>query len=242
MNNSMEDILNSLGFGSPSTEKELSNFRKFYSDYEFKSNPNCIDPEKIWESIHAPKITGKDYHKRTVLAAEIVFQLHEEWSLGHLKLQKLIYLCQNSIGMALHTQFLKQAMGPYDPKLMRSIDSQFLKNKWFNFNKYSKQKYLPLENVGGHKEWYERYFSDELEDIQMLIDLFRKMKTYQIELIATLYDCWKETLKEKHQFDSETIISKFYAWSEEKQKFTADQINNAINWMRDNRIYPITDN
>lgn len=235
----MEDILNSLGFGSPSTEKELSYFRKFYCDYEFKSNPDRVDPEKIWESIHAPKITGKDYHKRTVLAAEIVFQLHEEWSLGHLKLQKLIFLCQNSIGMALHTQFLKQAMGPYDPKLMRSIDSKFLQNRWFRYDKNSNQKYLPLENMGAHREWYQRYFSNEAENIQTLIDLFRKMKTHQVELIATLYSCWMETLNEKSQFDSKTVISKFYAWSEEKQKFSTNQINNAMDWMLDNRIYPI---
>ena len=153
-------------------------FRQIYDDYEFKSRPEVINAKKILSEAKRKEtpITAKDYHKRTVLAAEIVYQLQNEWSLGHLKLQKLMFLCQNTTGMAIHTNFLKQAMGPYDPILMRSIDSQFRKNKWFNYNQKYRQKYQPLEKVGGHKEWYEKYFAEYLSDIDFIIDTLENSK------------------------------------------------------------------
>lgn len=234
----MEDILNSLGFGSPTTEMELSNFRKFYHDYEFKSNPDSVDPEKIWESLQAPKITGKDYHKRTVLAAEIVFQLHNEWSMGRLKLQKLMYLAQETTGMALHTNFLKQANGPYDPILMRSLESQFKKNHWFLYNPNEKEKYQLMKNAGGHMDWYKKYFKNELDDISYIIKTFRSLKTSQVELVATVYGCWKELIEENKSFNFDLLINKFYDWSEEKKKFSSEQVANAITWMREKRVFP----
>ena len=63
------------------------------------------------------KPTNIDYYKRTLLATEIVWQLQKEPTLGHLKLQKLIYLAQESSTMQLPTNFLQQVAGPYDPIL-----------------------------------------------------------------------------------------------------------------------------
>ncbi|PIB34974.1 hypothetical protein BFP72_05995 [Reichenbachiella sp. 5M10] len=237
----MDSFLNSTGFGFPESSEDIESFNQFSEGYEFKADVNKIDPSEILNSVRkqSQTISGVDYHKRTVLAAEIVFQLHSEWSLGHLKLQKLIYLCQQTTGMAIHTNFLRQAMGPYDPRLMRSIDSQFVKNKWFKYNKSANQKYIALENAGDHKEWFERYFRNEIDDINLIIDLFRKMKTRQVELIGTVYACWVKVLEEKNQFDEKEVISKFYNWSEEKEKFNIEEIKNAISWMLEYKIYPI---
>ncbi|MFV0531797.1 MAG: restriction endonuclease subunit S, partial [Flavobacteriales bacterium] len=66
------------------------------------------------------KPTNIDYYKRTLLATEIVWQLHKEPTLGQLKLQKLMYLAQESGKMQLPTNFLQQVAGPYDPQMARS--------------------------------------------------------------------------------------------------------------------------
>jgi hypothetical protein len=95
--------------------------------------------------------THVDYYRRTLLAAEIVCELHQEMTLGHVKLQKLIFLSQRTENIRLPVNFLKQAMGPYDPRMMRSIDKQLLVKKWFQFFPAEKLKYKPLENAGQHK-------------------------------------------------------------------------------------------
>ena len=173
-----------------------------------------------------------------MLAAEIVYQLHRENTLGHLKLQKLIYLCQNSAEMDLYTNFLKQAMGPYDNRLMRSLDKQFKTNEWFQFSRVDYLKYKPLQKMGGHREWYERYFSDQLSEINLIIEKFRKTKTKTVELVATIFACWKETLEEKELLNNEVLIRKFYDWHPYKAKFTREEILFTISWMKNEGFYP----
>ena len=167
----IDEILGSLGFGLPENEIEIKAFDESFRNYRFEADETKINSEEILKNLR-PKIkpTNIDFHRRTVLAAEIVFKLHKENTLGHLKLQKLIYLCQHSAQMNLHTNFLKQAMGPYDNRLMRSLDKKFRENQWFTFSSNDYLKYQPLEKVGGHREWYERYFSNELSDIDFIIE------------------------------------------------------------------------
>ncbi len=237
----LDSFFNSLGYGLPENSEELRLFNEIYKDYSYEANANAINPEKILKSIRKSNtsITRIDYHKRTVLAAEIVYRLKDEWTIGHLKLQKLIYLCQQVEKMPIHVNFLKQAMGPYDPVLMRSLDKQFKEHKWFEFNSTDTfPKYKPLENIGGHKEWYEKYYSEYLLGIELLIETFRKTKTQEIELIATIYACWTEVLNKKEIFSNNLIVKKVYAWSSHKQKFSEDEIVKAITWMVEKRIYP----
>jgi len=184
------------------------------------------------------KPTNVDYYKRSVLAAELVWQLHKEPTLGHLKLQKLIYLCQKTSEMQLPTNFLRQAMGPYDNRLMRSIDKQFLEKKWFSYNKQSSLKYLPLEKAGEHQKDFLNYFSNEQENIQFLIDKFRKAKSDSIEIVATLYACIERILEEKSIFSEGLLIKYFYEWSDEKKKFSEIEVKEKFAKMIKTGIIP----
>ena len=184
--------------------------------------------EKISITETEPKIktislkpTNIDYYKRSVLAAEIVWQLHKEPTLGHLKLQKLIFLCQKTTNMQLATNFLRQAMGPYDNQLMRSIDKQLKDHKWFEYNSAEKLKYQPLEKAGEHHADYLKYFSSV------------------VEIVATLYACMENILNEKNIIYSEGLLLKrFYEWSEEKQKFSEDEVKAMLKRMKEIGIVP----
>lgn len=237
----IKNLFGSIGFGFPENIDELDEFDKAFENYQFEADKNKIDPKKILSDVKKSnaKLTKNDYHKRTVLAAEIVFNLHNENTLGHLKLQKIMYLCQNTIDMNLHTNFLKQAMGPYDPHLMRSIDKQFKDNKWFCYQAEGYPKYKLLERAGGHKEWFERYFENQLTEISFIISKFRKAKTDQVEIVATIFACWKEIKDNKQIVSDELIIRKFYSWHKNKKKYERDRIINAIAWMSREKIYPV---
>lgn len=238
----MKRILKSIGLAFPENADELKRFDEIYNDYTLEGDVNKIDPLKILSQLNPTsqkKISKTDYHKRTVLAAEIIFKLKNEYTLGHLKLQKLMYLCQHILHMDLHTNFLKQAMGPYDPNLMRSIDKQLNSHKWFKYVKNDSPKYQSLEKAGEHKNWYEIYYKDHLIEIDFLIEKFRKIKTNRIEIIATVFACWKELLESKQLVNENSLVSKFYNWSEEKSKFKKEQVFKEIQWMKEEKIHPV---
>ncbi|MDO5664698.1 MAG: restriction endonuclease subunit S [Bacteroidia bacterium] len=184
------------------------------------------------------KPTNVDYYRRTVLAAEIVWQLHKEPTLGHLKLQKLIYLCQKSADMQLPTNFLRQAMGPYDNRLMRSIDKQLKEKKWFEYKKEEILKYQPLEKAGQHHTDFLKYFSVESESIQYIINKFKPTKSDTVEIVATLYACMDNMLSENTIFSEALLFQRFYEWSEEKKKFGEGQIKKVFTRMKETGIIP----
>jgi type I restriction enzyme S subunit len=184
------------------------------------------------------KPTNVDYYRRTVLAAEIVWQLHKEPTLGHLKLQKLIYLCQKSTDMQLPTNFLRQAMGPYDNKLMRSVDKQLKEKKWFEYKKEQVLKYQPLEKAGQHHNDFLKYFSAEKDSIQFIIDTFKTRKSDIVEIVATLYACIENILTEKAILSEALVIQRFYEWSEEKKKFNEEQVKRILSRMSETGIIP----
>lgn len=184
-------------------------------------------------------LNNVDVYKRTLLAAEIVFQYKNEYTLGHLKLQKMLYLCKESESMNLPMNFLKQAMGPYDNQLARSLDKQFEEKKWFKYQNGDGLKYIPMENCGKHSEDFKKYFEDQLPTIHSLITTFKKFKSQDIEAVATLFACWKDAILNNELTNDIIIIKKFYEWSDEKIKFKEADLKKHLNWMRVNSIYPI---
>jgi len=198
----------------------------------------AAEPDTEYKPTNKP--TNVDFYRRTVLAAEIVWQLHQQPTLGHVKLQKIIYLAKQTSSMMLPTNFLKQAAGPYDPQMARSIDKQLKKNKWFEFQKDEFLKYKPLEKAGEHKADFNKYFHEEKENIQFFIDTFKKAKTDKVEIIATLYACWKELTEKGKTVTDDVLIEQFYNWSEKKAKFKQERLLKAINWMRDEGVCPVS--
>jgi len=242
-----QSILKQAFEGKLLSEKELE---------ACKAAPDWEPAEKLLERIKSGKETsGKrekkstkkspkkkihhvEYYKRTLLAAEIVWQLHKQPTLGHLKLQKLIYLCQESGNMQLPTNFLQQAAGPYDPQMARSIDKQLKIKKWFAFRLGEMLKYEPLEKAGEHQADFRKYYANDIDNIQKVIDLFKTAKSDQIEIVATLYACWKKIIRGKVVFSENLLIKRFYKWSEEKSKYPESRVKKAAEWMREKGIVP----
>lgn len=183
------------------------------------------------------------YFKRAVLAAEIASQLHNEKTFGHVKFQKLVYLCEQVSSMNISNRYMKKAAGPFDNKFMHSIDKEFKDQKWFNVIKikegaFIKFQYIPLENLSKYKQYYDNYFKDFNEDIQWLINTFRNNLTNKVELVATLYACWIEIIEKKESFSDDLLFKRFYEWSKEKGKFTTQQLESCLKWMIENELVP----
>jgi hypothetical protein len=253
---SLTTLLKEGGFVLPTTEEEIvKHEEKFGStdvilpeeidspDFIFENVPKQIGAKKDKSLKTKAKVisiepTNVDYYRRTVLAAEIVYQLHKEMAFGHLKLQKLIYMAQRVENISLPVNFLKQAMGPYDNQMMRSIDKQLKIKKWFEFQSTEKLKYKPLENAGQHKNDFQKYYSTHQEKINWLIEIFRKTKSPTIEIIATLFACWEELNSENKIVTDDNLLEKFYGWSEFKEKYQKGEVIKQKNWMIANSLIP----
>lgn len=250
---SVDQIMGSVGYIFPRTEKELDNFNNLYSDTEFDLNDYIIDPDEIinncTQKIKTPLTIFKfesnqnSYFKRVVLAAEIASQLYNEPTFGQIKFQKLMFLCENIDGINISFEYSKQAAGPYDNRLMHSIGKELEKRKWFrieveNSGKYSRKVFVPMESLGSHRQYFDRYFDQVNEKIQWLIDSLRKEKTDWVELIATLYACWIELKLDNKIVSEDTLLPLLYSWSKEKQKYTQLNALSAIHWMKENNVFP----
>ena len=183
------------------------------------------------------------FFKRVVLAAEIANNLHNEPTFGHVKFQKIVYLSEHIAEMNLNHRYSKQAAGPFDNKFMHSIDTQFEKNKWFKVEKIEQNnikrfKYSPSENCDNYKKYYDSYFSNKKDQIQELIEIFRKQKTDAVEITATIFACLIE-LKSKQNFTKEDLLELFYNWSDKKRRFSENEVVSNWEWMQEIGLIPV---
>ena len=240
-----------------STKLYLANsfVRNALSDSNYKSKSeatdNIIQFEKPIEAIKQSNQKSSDQIdlfadesveddiKLLSLAAEITFQLHTEPTFGHLKLQKLIYLCQQLKHMDLAADFKQHAAGPYDPVMARYLDQQFKDREWFSYDSKRDLKYKPLSKCNDHRSAFNKYFAKDVTAIYDLIGLFRTSKSDHIEIVATLFACWLRLLEKKLPVTEEQLMKDFYAWSEEKNRFGKNEVLNGYRWMKQNSVLPL---
>lgn len=228
----MEDFEQGLmlaGLVTPSSAKELHE-REVLDEFEQSTTKN-------------KSANDNTFFKRVTLAAEIASQMHAEPTFGRVKFQKLVYLCEHAAAMELNSRYSKQAAGPFDNKFMHSIETQFEKNKWFKVEKkqdgkFNRSVYVPLEKSDDYKKYYNSYFQDHTEKIQYILDLFKKLKTDISEIAATLYACMIELDDEGTLITEDSLLTKFYAWSEAKEKFDKKNVINVWYWMIEKKVVP----
>ena len=248
-------ILANMGFLMPRTEKELDSVLQINQEetselLDYHINPTaivneCEVPERILKRVKQYKkpVKANDYFKRAVLAAEIASQLYNEPTFGHVKLQKLIFLCENMTGFNFNYRYSKQTAGPYDNKFMHSIDQQFKTQKWFSVKTvirsgYSQCVYFPSERFNAHRKYFQSYFKNDIDNIQSIIEIFRKERTRRVELVATLYSCWMELLNRNSVVNEQSILKLLYNWSPAKKKFSENEVIDTISWMKENNFIP----
>lgn len=203
-----------------------------------------LNPKNVSQPKQKQELSkSKSFFRRVVLAAKIAHECHNEWTFGSVKFQKMVYLCEQVSQMNFCTNYSKQAAGPMDNKFIHSVKPQFEKQGWFKVEKvktgkYEKVQFTPLESVEGYQKYYSSYYQEVDTEIQFLIDTFRKKKTDEVELVATLYDCILEAKKEKSIISDELLIKKVYAWNKSKKKFSKNQIVSGLRWMEEKGIYP----
>jgi len=179
------------------------------------------------------------HFRRSVFAAEIVHRLHDEPTFGHVKFEKLIFLCEKRCRVDTGSTYHRQAAGPYDNRALRSIDKQIKEQQWYEAQKRDKgYRYVPLDKAGDHRQYFDRYFAEVAAPFDEIINMFRSAKTYQCEIVATLYSAWEDMLGQGNVTDDQIIEQVLHHWHPSKRKVDEATWRTALGWMREKRITP----
>ncbi len=181
------------------------------------------------------------HFKRSVWAAEIADRLCDEPTFGHVKMEKLIFLTEHICGVDIGSNYHRNVAGPYDNRAIRSIDSQLKKQNWFEVVRRDMgYRYLPLSKRGGHKDYFNKYYSDVESVFEKVINTFRTWNTERCEIVATLYSAWKDLVDAKQPYTDNDIINEVLNnWNDSKKRIPEERWQKALNWMRENGFVPI---
>lgn len=185
-------------------------------------------------------ISANVHFRRSVLAAEIAERLYEEPTFGHVKMEKMLFLTERLCHIDIGSHYHRDAAGPYDNRALRSIDSQLKKQKWFDVKRTEKgNRYVPMQNCGKHKKYFDKYFSAVLPTFDKIIDTFKTQNTERCEIVATLYSAWEDLLHSNKPFTDADIVNEVQNnWHESKKRISQDRWLSAIQWMRENGFAP----
>ncbi|WP_449258751.1 type I restriction-modification system subunit M [Chlorobium limicola] len=236
--NSLQQAINNWRESSKALRESMESlFVSLQDDYSIHESS-----EFVASSHDRKKKEVQPAFKRAVLAAEVTSQLYKEPTFGSVKHEKIVYLCEQVLGLSesLEHHHLRQAAGPYDPRARRSTEKTFANAKWFEVKKKDDRiTYQPGEKFGAHEGYYERYFSGEKQQIDLIISLFRKAKTEQCEIVATLFSAWSDFLKQGVVPSDDQIVHEVLEnWHESKQRISAERWHKALEWMREHGLTP----
>lgn len=196
---------------------------------------------RLVENAVKTNVTSANVHfRRSVLAAEIADRLCEEPTFGHVKMEKILFLSERLCHIETGSHYHRDAAGPYDNRALRSIDSQLKKQKWFEVRRTEKgYRYVPMQNRGKHKMYFDKYFSAVLPTFEKIIDTFKTQNTERCEIVATLYSAWEDLLHSNKPFtDADIVNDVLNNWHESKKRISKERWLHAIQWMRENDFAP----
>jgi len=221
------------------TQKQIDLLTEYRTALISNAVTGKIDVRDYLQNISEDKINP--YLLQLVLAAHIISQLHKNKTFGHVKFQKILYLCEYYGEITdINSNYHRDVAGPYDKEMIRSLDKNLEKQNWFKaIQDDNRWYYIPLEKSDEYKEHYTNIFKIYDEKINTIINLCKSFDTQRCEIIATLFAGWNDLIiKGKNPTDDDIIDEVLYNWHKSKQNIQKDRWQNALKWMKKNDIIP----
>lgn len=160
--------------------------------------------------------------------------------MGRVKLEKMMFVLENSIGFDFDTEYVREAAGPLDKSIYECEKIISRKNKWFTIreSKYG-ISYKPTSEHSKYKKYYTQYFSDYEDAINKVISIFHDFDADQAEVIATVYGAWNDCIIDKQSYTDNDIVDEVLNhWHPKKRRFPKDMWLRAIQRMRELDLVP----
>lgn len=181
--------------------------------------------------------------KRDVFAAEIIHRLHHKPTFGHVAAQKFFYLSETHLGVQeFDGTYFREAAGPYDRELLRSIDNALKDRDWYEAVGRDEERweYRPLHQAGQHKPLFNRYWGSKAEALDRLISLLGDFQTRSLQIVATLYAAWNDFLIDGRSATDDQILDEVRMnWHHEKEEVRKEEWRRFLDWMKRNDLVPV---
>lgn len=160
--------------------------------------------------------------------------------MGRVKLEKMMFVLENSIGFDFDTEYVREAAGPLDKSIYECEQIISRRNKWFTIRKSQHGvSYKPTSEHSKYKKYYAQYFSDYEDAINKVISIFNDFDADQAEVIATLYGAWNDCIIDKRSYTDNDIVDEVLNhWHPKKRRFPKDMWLRAIQRMRELDLIP----
>lgn len=221
---------------------ELENYKKSLI-YEYVTGKRETPSNGVQMAIFIPQFpavlsTDKVRFAQAVLMSKILDMNLK--NMGRVKLEKVMYTVEHSIGFDFDTQYVREAAGPLHSSIYECEGIISKRNKWYTINQSQHGvSYNPTKSKEKYKSYYDKYFSDYDAEIQRIVLVFKDYTTDQAEIVATIYGVWNDFLIEQRAFTDDDIVDEVLSnWNETKRRFSKDMWLRAIKAMRNNGIVP----
>ncbi|MBF4491255.1 restriction endonuclease subunit S [Flavobacterium sp. MR2016-29] len=177
---------------------------------------------------------------KTILAGHII-NLNNTTDFGRVKFQKLLFLTEYICKIDFDSNYIKKVAGPYDDVLIKSIESDFNRMRFFNVvqdkTDNKRVRYTALAGAKELESLFLENFADESLRINNTLLKFRPLSWGECELIATLYAVWNNRIIKNEPITDELLYSDFMAWDKKKNKYHS-VFHKWLFWMKDEKIIP----
>ena len=236
--------INTLIFQKVALLEELENYKKSVI-YEYvtgkKEGTSVIQSTSIniiYPYFPAVLYTTKPRFAQAVLMSRVLDKCRK--GMGRVKLEKMMFIIENSVGFDFDTEYVREAAGPLDGSIYECETIISRNNKWFfiNESKYG-VSYKPTQSKTKYEQYYNKYFADYDNEIEHIIDVFKDYTTDQAEIVATLFGVWNDFIIDQKQFTDEDIVDEVLNnWNDSKKRFPKDVWLRTISEMRNKNIIP----
>lgn len=160
--------------------------------------------------------------------------------MGRVKLEKMLYTIETSIGFDFDTEYVREAAGPLHESIYKCEGIISRQNHWYQLHQSQYGvSYTPTKDAGKYRAYYDKYFSAYNAEIERIIDIFKPYSTDQAEIVATLFAAWNDAIIDRKSFTDEDIVDDVLNnWHDNKKRFPKDVWLRAMEQMRKNNLIP----
>lgn len=223
--------------------EELEAYKKSVI-YEYVTGKKEVPAEQtstvsiVYPYFPAVLSTDKRRFAQAVLMCRILDKCQKK--MGRVKLEKMLFTIESSIGFDFETEYVREAAGPLDSSIYECERIISRRNKWYTLRSSSYGvSYVPTKDSGKYQKYYNKYFASYDPEIERIINVFMNYDADQAEIVATLFAAWNDFMIDRKQItDDELVDEVLNRWNDSKKRFSRDVWLRAIEQMRKNNIVP----